>query len=68
MCGRSREGSRAFDVLHGGDRHMHRGTLWKSLIVNPSPLTSEVFKGLANPGDRGNTKCGESCTTSAECD
>jgi len=51
-----------------GDRHMHRGTLWKRLVVNPSPLTSEVFKGLANPGGRGNTKCGESCTTSAECD
>jgi len=51
-----------------GDQHMHRGTLWKRLVVNPSPLTSEVFKGLANPGGRGNTKCGESCTTSAECD
>jgi hypothetical protein len=34
--------------------------------MNPSPLTSEVFKGLANPGDLGEHDLWWKCTTSIE--
>jgi hypothetical protein len=32
--------------------------LCKGFIVDPEPFTSEVSKGLANPGDMGYTTCG----------
>jgi hypothetical protein len=32
--------------------------LCKGLIVNPLPLTSEVFKRLATSGKLGDTNCG----------
>jgi hypothetical protein len=34
--------------------------LCKGFVVDPYPLTSEVFKGLINPGNMGNTSCGDS--------
>jgi hypothetical protein len=34
--------------------------LCKGFVVDLYPLTSEVFKGLINLGNMGNTSCGES--------
>jgi hypothetical protein len=34
------------------------GNLCKGLVVNPLPLTSEVFKRLAISGKLGDTNCG----------
>ena len=36
------------------------GSLCKGLVVNPCHSPKEVFKGLANPGTKGDTTCGES--------
>ena len=36
------------------------GSLCKGLVVNPYHSPKEVFKGLANPGAKGDTACGES--------
>ena len=34
------------------------GSLCKDLVVNPCHSPKEVFKGLANPGIKGDTTCG----------
>jgi hypothetical protein len=36
--------------------------LCKGLVVDHLPFTSEVSKGLANPGDMGYTTCGSALT------
>ena len=43
------------------------GNLCKGLVVKPMPLTSEVFKGVINPGIYGGHDLWVKCTTSAEC-
>jgi hypothetical protein len=42
-----------FEIIYNHDENLCKG-----LVVNLLPLTSEVFKRLANSGKSGDTNCG----------